>query len=921
MNAHEHVSGRSIRTEIIAICTLSVLAIALLAGGIAYQLLKQQQEENALQRVRALADNRAARIEDYMDMHTQHLLEYSGALETAQAMQQLARAFREGIRKEGYQQADKLFRPVFESIRSHWNYYDIFLISTDGDIVFTVAREADFATNLRHGPYRNTGLARAFEEALMLLSPSQTNFSHYAPSGEPAAFLAAPVIRHGKLLGVLAFQLDTDAFYETAGNPNGMGQSGDIILGVRHDNAVLLTAPSRHDPDAAFRRSIPDHAELARPIREATRGITGQGIMQDLRGIPVIAAWEYLPSLNWGLVAKIDRSEAMAGLIDIRNRLLEALFLVLLLVLLVVTWRAGVIIRALQRLTRISTDIAERNHFDIEAPTHTPIREINRLSTSFNQMSAQLAGYQNELEEKVRVRTMELSRLQAAIEQIHDVVVITDRHAVIEYVNPAFEKLSGYKVNEAIGRRANLVKSGKMSAEFYAQMWGTILAGHNWHGHFINRNKAGALYEVDQAISPIKNGKGNITGFVSVQRDVTEERKQQKLLEHTQRLESLGILAGGIAHDFNNLLTTIMGNAGLAYSRTPSDSPIATNLKHIEEASERAADLCKQMLAYSGKGKFVVVPINLSELIHEIMKLLKVSIGKNVSLRTDLDENLPLIEADEAQIQQVIMNLVINASEAINGEHGNIVIHTGVMDADADYLRTAYISAPLPAGRYVFMEISDDGCGMDSETLEKLYDPFFTTKFTGRGLGMSAIIGIVRGHHGAIKVYSEVGKGTTFKTLFPATDGSQTGVLKSMQAEQDTWQGQGRVLVVDDEQSIRRTACLMLENIGFETISAIDGLDAVEIFKQEHEHIDAVLLDMTMPNMDGKAAFREMLLIDPGVRVILCSGYNEQEATSHFAGKGLAGFIQKPYRLDVLRQTLKDIFSKHDDPPATSGPT
>jgi len=242
-------------------------------------------------------------------------------------------------------------------------------------------------------------------------------------------------------------------------------------------------------------------------------------------------------------------------------------------------------------------------------------------------------------------------------------------------------------------------------------------------------------------------------------------------LEHTQRLESLGVLAGGIAHDFNNLLTAILGNAGLARRRTPENSPITANLKHIEDASERAADLCKQMLAYSGKGKFIVIPINLSTLITDITKLLSISITKNVSLRTDLDAALPAIEADKAQMQQVIMNLVINASEAIAEDNGNIVIHTGVMDADASYLQTTHIDDPLPSGSYVFMEISDDGCGMDQQTQKKLFDPFFTTKFAGRGLGMSAILGIVRGHRGAIKVYSEAGKGTTFKVLFPVAAG------------------------------------------------------------------------------------------------------------------------------------------------------
>ncbi|MFQ5519327.1 MAG: PAS domain S-box protein, partial [Mariprofundus sp.] len=679
-----------------------------------------------------------------------------------------------------------------------------------------------------------------------------------------------------------------------ASNLGGLGSSGEIILGTDTGDTVLITSPTRHDPDAAFKHSIARSSDLARPIREATQGISGQGVITDLRGIEVIAAWAYLPSLNWGLVAKIDQDEALAGLAVIRDKLILSVIAVLLLILGLVAWRANRFIQPLSRLTQAAAGIAKGSRFDIDAPTDTAIAEINLLSASFNNMSEEILSYQAELEAKVKERTAELSRLQAAIEQTHEIVLITDRDAVIQYVNPAFEKISGYSTEEVVGRRASLVKSGEMSQDFYKHMWDTILAGRSWQADLTNRNKAGELYEVEQAISPIKNEQGNITGFVSVQRDVTEERKQQQQLEHTQRLESLGVLAGGIAHDFNNLLTAILGNAGLARRRIPDDNPIAANLHHIEEASERAADLCKQMLAYSGKGKFVVVPINLSSLIEEILGLLKVSINKNVSLRTDLDMQIPAIEADKAQMQQVIMNLVINASEAIGEHSGNIVIHTGTIDIDDEYLQTTYINESLPGGQYIFMEISDDGCGMDADTQKKLYDPFFTTKFAGRGLGMSAILGIVRGHQGAIKIYSEVDKGTTFKVLFPAIDIAQSEKESSENSASEDWQGHGRILVVDDEAGLRHTARLMLEDIGFDVITAVDGVDCVEIFAREFEQIDAVLLDMTMPNMDGKTAFQEIRKIDPEAKVILSSGYTEQEATSHFAGKGLAGFIQKP---------------------------
>jgi len=910
MAIRNQAHGRSIRTEIVFICAVSVIVVAALASFTAYHLLKEQQQQQALQSLSNLAASKTARIESYLHNKIHHLIQESQTFQTALAMQQMDATFKQGVHSNAYRDMNANFRPMFQSMLQHGRYYDAFLINLAGDIVFTIVHEPDFSTNLRTGPYRDTGLGQVFKNSTMLLSADNSSFAYFSPSGKPAAFIAAPIIHDGQILGVLAFQLNTDVFYKVAENLSGLGQNGEVIMGMDAGDSVIITAPTRQNPDAAFTLKFSRSQALAEPIRDATQGKTGQGLVLDIRGVNVLAAWDYLPSLNWGLVVKIDQDEALSGLVTIRNELTLAMSVILLLVLGAVAWSANRVIRPITRLTHIARNIAKGERFDIDAPTDTGVMEINLLSASFNHMSQEILGYQNELEEKVKARTAELSRLKTAIEQSHDIVMITDRDAIIEYVNPAFEKISGYSFKEAVGRRAVLIKSGKMSQAFYKQMWDTILAGHNWQADFINRNKAGDLYEVEQVISPIKNEDDNITGFVSVQRDITDAKQHQERLEHTQRLESLGVLAGGIAHDFNNLLTAILGNAGLARRRTPDESPIAANLKHIEDASERAADLCKQMLAYSGKGKFIVIPINLSTLITDITQLLSISISKNVSLRTDLDTALPAIEADKAQMQQVIMNLVINASEAIGENNGNIVIHTGVMDADVSYLQTTHFDDPLPTGRYVYMEVSDDGCGMDKETQIKLFDPFFTTKFAGRGLGMSAILGIVRGHNGAIKVYSEAGKGTTFKVLFPIVAGVALPDSSRTPATGDkAWTGHGMILVVDDEAGLRETASLMLEDIGFQVTTACDGVEAVAVFSRLHADIEAVLLDMTMPKMDGKTAFREMRRIDANVRVILSSGYNEQDATSHFAGKGLAGFIQKPYRLEALRQKLQEIFS------------
>jgi len=513
--------GRSIRNEVLLLCTISVFLVAGLAGGSAYYLLKQQQEQQTMLSLHDLADERGAAIESYMDANINHLSESSQSIEISIAMQKLDQAYRNGITSTDYHDMDNAFRPIFQSMLEHEQYYDIFLINRAGDIVFTVMHDADFATSLTTGPYRDTGLAHVWHSALNRISPDISQFEYYKPSHKPALFMAAPIIHSGMLYGVLAFQLNTDAFYRVAGDLAGLGNTGEIILGVNHGNDVLITAPTRHDPDTAFKLIIPHGSALAKPIKEATHGRTGHGMFKDFRGIPVLAAWEYLPSLGWGLVAKIDQDEALAKLNVLSSHLIMAIGGGLLLILFGVAWRTNAITRPLIRLASVAANIADHHRFDIDAPTDTPLAEINQLSTSFNRMSTEILDYQDELENKVKARTAELTRLQTAIEQTRDIVMITDRDAIIEYVNPAFERISGYSAAEAVGRRAVLIKSGKMSQAFYKQMWDTILAGHNWQADFINRNKSGDLYEVEQIISPIKNDDDNITGFVSVQRNIT----------------------------------------------------------------------------------------------------------------------------------------------------------------------------------------------------------------------------------------------------------------------------------------------------------------------------------------------------------------------------------------------------------------
>jgi two-component system CheB/CheR fusion protein len=395
--------------------------------------------------------------------------------------------------------------------------------------------------------------------------------------------------------------------------------------------------------------------------------------------------------------------------------------------------------------------------------------------------------------------------------------------------------------------------------------------------------------------------------------DVTDRRRAEaesalvaEKFHETQRLESLGVLAGGIAHDFNNILAAILGYAELVQTELPPGSRLRPHVENIEKSAGRAADLCRQILAYSGRGRFVVQPLNLSALVEDLTPLLRATASKKAVFRFELDDALPAVMGDAAQLNQVAMNLVINASEALGNEGGTIIVRTGRMRADRDYLAAARVSPGNPQNDYVYLEVADDGCGMDSDTLARAFDPFFSRKLAGRGVGLSAVLGIVRGHQGALKIDSEPGRGTNFRVLFPAVDSPAKAVARSTPGEA-TWRGQGTVLIVDDEDAFRAPLKQMLGRLGFRVLEAADGRSGVEAFRAAANQIDVVLLDLTMPHMDGAQTFHELRKLRPSARVILMSGYDERQTMEGFAAQGLAGFLQKPFHYADLTETLRKV--------------
>lgn len=390
-----------------------------------------------------------------------------------------------------------------------------------------------------------------------------------------------------------------------------------------------------------------------------------------------------------------------------------------------------------------------------------------------------------------------------------------------------------------------------------------------------------------------------------------ERLKMERRLLQSQKLESLGVMAGGIAHDFNNLLTAILGHADLALLTLPPNSPARASMQEIVKASRRAADLCQQLLAYTGKGKFVIEPVGLDDLMDEMNQILRTVVSKKVHLNICPHRNLPKIAGDPNQLRQVIINLVMNASEAIGEESGVVTVSTGVELCDRDYLRNTHLDDDLKEGLYVTLEVRDTGCGMDEMTRDRVFEPFFSTKFTGRGLGMAAVLGILRSHGGAIRVTSELGKGSVFKLYFPASEKMDEVAPPDALHEEQAWQSQGTVLLVDDEQPVLGVAGRMLQLLGFTVKTARDGIEALEVYGGLKGEIVCVLLDLTMPRMSGEEAFEVLRRIDREVPIIISSGYSENDMAERFTDRDVSGFIQKPYRFNQLRHVLRRVLEPH----------
>ncbi len=456
-----------------------------------------------------------------------------------------------------------------------------------------------------------------------------------------------------------------------------------------------------------------------------------------------------------------------------------------------------------------------------------------------------------------------------------------------------FSKADASRMSESIGK---VFETGQVQRY---ELTPTVIAGEQrWHS---------------TTLSPVADDKGQVLRVLGISRDVTdfvkaeaERRKLEEQVQQSQKMESLGMLAVGIAHDFNNLLVAVLGNADLALMDLPPESSARLAIEQIRNAAVKASELTNQMLAYSGRGKALVRKLDVNKMIDDMIQLVKVSISKHIKLEMDLLKDLPLVQGDSAQLQQVLMNLVTNAAEAIGEKKGRISLSTSLMMVDEDLAQKLCVKEGVSSGKYVCIQVKDNGVGMDTDTMDRIFEPFFSTKFTGRGLGLSAVIGIVRSHRGSMLIDSFPGEGSTFSILLPALGSEYSRPLASNDSK-TLLNGSGTVLVVDDEASVRQVARDMLNHFGFKVIVAASGLEGLDILKKRGDEIRLVLLDLSMPEMGGEETLRKMYELRPELPVLLCSGYSEEDAISQFSDAVPAGFLQKPFDVSRLLEKLKEV--------------
>ncbi len=497
----------------------------------------------------------------------------------------------------------------------------------------------------------------------------------------------------------------------------------------------------------------------------------------------------------------------------------------------------------------------------------------------------------------------ERKRLMAAIEQAGEAIAMTDAQGIIQFVNPAFERTTGYTREEAVGQNPRFLKSGEQDELFYRNLWDTISGGRTWAGSMVNKRKDGTLYTEEATISPVLDTSGRIVNYVAVKRDVTEHLRLAAQFQQAQKMESVGLLAGGVAHDFNNMLSLILGYTELALNKVDPAQPVHDDLEEILKAAKRSTEITRQLLAFARKQTIVPVVLDLNQTVEGMLKMLRRIIGEDIDLVWLPEVGLCPVKMDPVQVSQILANLCVNARDAI-ADVGKVTIETGNAVFDETYCAQ---HAGFVAGDYVLLAVSDDGCGMDKEILDQIFEPFFTSKEVGKGtgLGLSTVYGIVKQNNGFINVYSEPGKGTTFRIYLSRCAGQAVDTKRKRVAEIPLGRGE-TVLVVEDEPALLTMCKMMLEKLGYRVLATGTPGEAIKLAEEHASEIHLAMTDVVMPEMNGRDLAERLQSLYPGMKILFMSGYTADVIAHRGVLDEGVNFIQKPFSMKDLAVKVQD---------------
>jgi len=739
----------------------------------------------------------------------------------------------------------------------------------------------------------------------------------------PGLLLSCPLMLDNRLLGVIRITGDGRKLVEVTRDFTGLGKTGETTLSKKDEggNAVFIV-PLRFDEKAAFNRTIAGNNSSSPFIRALQKSEAFSGDAVDYRGVPVLSATRFIERTGWGLVVKMDRAEAFAPVERMRNLLQYGLAGLTLVLISVVLCLSRSITRPLSLLTaaagsisegRVTQKVTVESEDEIGALAHT----FNRMSDSIAQARQALNDKVRELEDEVGERRVAEGALQHAkefnetvINSMNDSVYIINVHDLtITSANRIFLDKMRLTEDEVRGKTCHEVTHHRdvpcAPPEDPCPLFDTLKTGEARVYEHVHLDSDGNKIYVEVSTSPLRNDKGEITHVVHVDRDISDRKRLEDQLRHSQKLEAVGHLAGGIAHDFNNILTAIMGYGSLVRMKMQDSDPLRTFIDSILSSAERAANLTRSLLAFSRKQIINPKPVDVNDIVNRVEKLLLRLIGEDIELKTLLSGAPLTVLADSGQIEQVLMNLATNARDAMP-DGGLLTIETRYAELTGDYTKGHLFAK---GGKCAQISVTDTGAGMDETTRQNIFEPFFTTKDIGKGtgLGLSIVYGIVKQHNGNINVYSEPGRGTTFKIYLPLLN---VGIEKTegpSESKTPLKGGTETLLLAEDDAEVRNITREVLTGFGYTVLEASDGNEALDVFREHAGSIRMLILDVIMPRRNGREVYEEIKKLDPSIRALFTSGYTMEVIHRKGILEGDLNFISKPAAPDELLRKVREV--------------